>query len=129
MKVSKSFKKKSKKNKECKCEHPEFKVRYFCRKCNLPVRDFFSMRFKDSCSGNFGITDFDGEFKIWRCDHYVYCPLCGWRCKNVKELKEHINCYDSEQNRMVCEGYWRYGDVGVSQVKNEIKYFELKNGK
>jgi len=113
--------------KTCKCKHPNFKVRYFCMDCNLPLNTgIFSHRFHDECSGSYGVTELDGQHKIWRCQHYVYCPLCGWRCKDIPDLKRHLEIWDSETNGYVCEGWWRFGHEGVAQVKNEIKYWELK---
>lgn len=83
------------------------------------------MRGRDECSGGFGITPFSGQHKIWKCEHYVYCPLCGWRCDDVADLKKHLQGITSE-GKMYCEGWFYFGCHGADQVLNEIKFYELK---
>lgn len=79
----------------------------------------------DECILN-GITDFEigSRFKIFRCKHYVYCPLCGWRCKSEEGLLEHLNQVDDDEVG-VCEGHFYHGHDGVVVVKNELKYWSL----
>ncbi|KKL52587.1 hypothetical protein LCGC14_2283950 [marine sediment metagenome] len=111
---------------ECDKEKVRIKARYFCTTCGKGIKtNTLSFRFNDDCTSGQGITDFDlGQFKIFRCDHYVYCPLCGWRCSSVEDLEKHIDIV-GENGRHLCDGHWRYGFEGVQQVRNEIKYWKL----
>lgn len=113
--------------KQCKCVRPDIKVinNYECKRCNGKVPNPTSLfRFADECSCQNGITDVDGQFKVFRCKHFVYCPLCGWRCKSVENLKEHLNLI-GEDGKRFCVGWFYYGQYGVDQVLNEIKYYNL----
>ena len=113
--------------KYCECEKDKIKLKakYFCEICNRMINvNILSFRFEDDCSFKNGITDVSGEFKIFRCKHYVYCPLCGWRCDSVESLEKHLDMTD-DYGKHLCEGLWRYGYYGVEQVKTEIKYWKL----
>lgn len=113
--------------KTCECDKEKIRIRarYFCTVCNKQIsKNTLYMRFDDNCTSQQGITDIDSQFKIFECKHYVYCPLCGWRCKDVEDLEKHISYIKSDGIKF-CEGHWRYGYYGVQQVINEIKYWKL----
>ena len=81
----------------------------------------------DDCLLN-GITDFEGgsRFKIFRCKHFVYCPLCGWRCKSEEDLLVYPG-RKNDDGVFVCEGHFYHGDAGLCVVRNELKYWKLYN--
>ncbi len=121
-----------KKLKDCNCINPDVMVEkmFYCKNCGGSLRKkvaMYSLRGWDDCQGMGGLTDFSGQFKIWKCDHYIYCPLCGWRCKDVDELKKHLEGFSSlNSDRRLCDGFFYYGQYGIDIVINEIKYFKLR---
>jgi hypothetical protein len=78
----------------------------------------------DECQSRTGITDHDigSDFKIWKCEHYVYCPFCHWKCDSVTDLKKHLESI-GQDGRHICEGWFRYGINGINQALLEIKYY------
>ena len=118
-------------NFQCRCKEPRIREVAYCEECLGGFPSTLSMRGLDSCTGRNGITDYDivDDRKIYRCDHYVYCPLCGWRCESEEDLEKHLDAIDYDGKR-ICDGFWRYGAYGINQVKNELKYWKLyKNNK
>jgi hypothetical protein len=113
-------------NFQCRCKEPRIREVAYCEECLGGFPSMLSFRGRDNCSSTYGITDFDivDDKKIFRCDHYVYCPLCGWRCESEEDLERHLNATDNDGKR-ICEGAWRYGAYGINQVKNELKYWRL----
>lgn len=119
-------------NFQCRCKEPRIREVAYCEECLGGFPSMLSFRGRDSCTSTHGITDIDivDERKIFRCEHYVYCPLCGWRCDSEEDLERHLDATE-DNGRRICEGFWRYGASGINQVKNELKYWKLykKGGK
>lgn len=114
----------------CECIRPDIMIiqNIVCRKCGGKVdKSYTGLKFDDSCSFQNGITDFGGRFKIWECKHNVYCPLCGWRCKDVETLDKHLEMI--VDGKRICSGLFFYGNYAIEQVQNEIKYWRVKHGR
>jgi hypothetical protein len=110
----------------CRCKEPRIREVNYCEECLGGFPSMLSIRGRDNCSSTNGITDFDivDDRKIWRCEHFVYCPLCQWRCDSEEDLEKHLYATDND-GRRICEGAWRYGASGINQVINELKYWKL----
>lgn len=111
---------------QCRCKEPRIREVAYCEECLGGFPSMLSVRGRDSCTSTHGITDYDivDDRKIYRCNHYVYCPLCGWRCESEEDLEKHLDATDYDGKR-ICDGAWRYGASGINQVKNELKYWRI----
>ena len=119
--------------KKCVCKQPNIrpKTTLICKNCG-GVRESIlgSIGYGfDECGSHSGITDFAGRFKIWSCDHFIYCPLCNRRVKTVEELKQHIEGWNETDDRRFCDGVFLYGQYAADEVINEIKYYALYKNK
>lgn len=114
------------KKRKCYCHPPELIIKkvYTCNRCGGKIEgNMLTFRGDDDCSGKNGLTPFSGQFKIWKCNHYIYCPLCSWRCENIGELKHHLE--SMTDTKRSCDGFYYYGQYGVDCVLNELLYYEF----